>query len=190
MKKLICLILTLLFLCPTAFAEVPAEETPEFTFRNGIRWGMTPEQVRAAEGREADDFYPTRDSVDILEFYDVPVSRFTSDLVYIFVNDTLYGACYCGFDTDYISASCHYLNGALSSVYGNPVPVEPDVINQFMIDISDGNNTGNFGDSLEWHAADDTKIWLTFYGDYDIYIFYVSPEFDASLIGTYDITGL
>ena len=146
MKRWICLLLALL-LCGagnTALgsglsslwvtASPAPEATPEvtpgiltgagggFSFRNGIRWEMTRELVKALEavelvGRENGEWsilYPT---------VKVDVSRYQADLVYMFLNDQLKMIAY-NFGTTGLDADFQYLTGALDSVYGEHT--EPD----------------------------------------------------------------
>ncbi len=58
MKKLVCFLVLLLLVCSSAFAEnATSEGLSEFTFRNGIKWGMAPFEVMAREGIESEDAF-------------------------------------------------------------------------------------------------------------------------------------
>ena len=90
MKKLIAILLTLCVLC-TGFATF-ADEAP-FTFRNGITFGMSMEDVIAAETsrRYEIDTERTRGGVTFaeVEFEHVTENNVRADLTYLFLDNKL-----------------------------------------------------------------------------------------------------
>ncbi len=201
MRKMLCLLLGLLLMCPCALSEndtssTPAEEATGFVFRNGVTWGMTLEEVQAQEGREADTTEPFTDYVTASVYYRVPVSRYTANsLYYLFAEGALFLTNYeialdllasdAERDADYT-----YLTNALSSLYGKANEIAPETISAFMRGITGRNDDFTGTRCLEWKAADGTIIWQFLFNDRYIEIFYISPAFDFAQIGVYDTTGL
>ena len=123
MKKIVAILLAALMFC-TCFA---CAEESAFTFRNGLHWGMTPDEVLAAEGRtEYWDFDELSYTASTGELEDLMVSKFEADITYLFVNGQL--ACLeIGLDLwhEYDAEDIEYLKQALSIVYGEADPNLP-----------------------------------------------------------------
>ena len=68
--------------------QTPTPAPDAFRFRDGIRWGMNPQQVKALES-EAMTERTMQDWSIMLTNEKVAVSRFTADLVFMFRQDRL-----------------------------------------------------------------------------------------------------
>ena len=81
--------------------------------------------------------------------------------------------------------SFQYLNGALSSVYGESKEAEPLKIKALM----DAVNPSRYRIELltqasQWTAADGTTVYLYYYSKSDFAITYVSPELGSRIYQT------
>ena len=72
----------------SSIREMMMTEKKAFSFRNGITWGMKPEEVQAAENTET-DIRTSSEWAVMLTAEPVSVSRFTADLVYMFYQNAL-----------------------------------------------------------------------------------------------------
>lgn len=122
MKKLFVMLLaTVLLLCGAAMAE------EAFTFRDGLQWGMSPDEVQAVEG-EFDDLYDYSDTEDIALIYEGQYGDLTTELRYMFVNGR-----FCAFAVnttvlyDYAA-----LSQTLTDAYGEPVDAAPYLVDKFV----------------------------------------------------------
>ena len=100
----------------SAPAEAQTASGSSFTFRNGLHWGMSPEEVLAAEG--VSQFAYTKPISDRMMIQDllVNLSKFVSDGAYIFVDNRLVMT---AFSIESSSADdAAYLAAALEQVYG------------------------------------------------------------------------
>ena len=80
MKRIVSVLLlaVLMLFCAAAMAE-------GFSFRNGITWGMTYDEVDATEGAEKDTYESTTDegrAIKGLEFQDVSVAGTKADAAF------------------------------------------------------------------------------------------------------------
>lgn len=89
-----------------------------------------------------------------------------------------------------IEIFCMYLQGALTSLYGESLPLLPEKLYDFISDVSGEQSTQIFSDCIEWQINGDTKIWLFMVDSKEIHLMYISDSFDLSQIGVYDTTGL
>ena len=116
MKKIVAILLAVLTLC-TCFA---CAEESAFTFRNGLHWGMTPEEVLAAEGRTAFDAEGSLGPITkALLLADISVSKYTASGACLFVDGKLAGILidpYMMVNNN--EEDVEYLRQALSTVYG------------------------------------------------------------------------
>lgn len=114
-----CIVLVILA-CVLFVSIGIAEDAERFVFRNGITWGMSPEEVRNLEsvklatvgGNEDPDYSG-------LMTVDVAVSKYEANLGYDFKNDQLFMCSYTfqdGYQETY--QVLDYLYGALSLKYG------------------------------------------------------------------------
>jgi hypothetical protein len=100
MKKLIALMMVLCLLCAAAAAAAETTTTEEgLVFPNGVKFGMSPEEVAAAEGAPGKkDVEHTHGGItfDELEYEKVIESHFNNakvDKHYLFIDGKLVGLC-------------------------------------------------------------------------------------------------
>ena len=206
MKKrkalLILIILSMAFSLMGAAAEgtgtssirdmVMTEKKP-FSFRNGISWGMNPQQVSVIENIPMEQRSSTEWSV-MVPTEKVQVSRFYADLVYMFYQNALRMINYefqeeRNGQTDPRSLNYQYLTGALCSVYGESREANPAVIKGWMDRIyQDYYQQEKIHDALEWTAEDGTVIFLYYFSDTSFAILYVCPSNGGG--SGYDTNGL
>ena len=202
-KKIVLCFLTAILLCGTfgSFAEnqVPSirdmvmTEKKPFSFRNGISWGMNPQQVSVIENIPMEQRSSTEWSV-MVPTEKVQVSRFYADLVYMFYQNALRMINYefqeeRNGQTDPRSLNFQYLTGALCSVYGESREANPAVIKSWMDRIyQDYYQQEKIHDALEWTAEDGTVIFLYYFSDTSFAILYVCPSNGGG--SGYDTNGL
>ena len=168
-----------LFLSP----EITATPAPDsFRFRDGIRWGMNTQQVKALEPETMNERIMQDWSVMITEAK-VAVSRFAADLIFMFRTDRLLMISYefqKSSEDDFL-----YLNGALSSVYGVSEKAEPLKIKALMDAVYPNHYKTELITQAEgWKAADGTAVYLYYYSPDSFAIMYVSPELGSKVYQT------
>ena len=155
--------------------ETTATPAPNaFRFRDGIRWGMNKQQVKALETEPMTERSMQNWSVMFTDGK-VIVSRFTADLVFMFREDKLMMISY-EFPQE-PPDSFQYLTGALSYLYGEKTESEPLKIKALM----DAINPNRYRIDLitqaaEWTNEDGTAVYLYYFTENDFAITYVSPE--------------
>ena len=168
--------------------DMVMEETKVFSFRNGVSWGMNPQQVETIE----DVAMQKRTSSDwsvMVTAEPVTVSRFTADLVYMFYQDALRMITY-ELRTDCSMLNYQYLTGALCSVYGESREADPAVIKGWMDRIYQNYYRQELiHQAVEWTSEDGTKIFLYYYTEQNYAILYICPVSNGSG-GSYDTNGL
>lgn len=203
MKRLFIILMSLLMLAASVCAEdtgiVPgireymetdqptATPAPDaFRFRDGIRWGMKPEQVKALENEGMTE-RTLQDWSIMLTDEKVAVSRFTADLVFMFRQDRLMMITY-EFQRQDPETDFRYLTGALSSLYGEKAQADPMMIKNLM-DIINPNRyrTEAMTEGYGWVLPDGTAVYLYYFSKDAFAIMYVSPEIGA---GAYQTNGL
>jgi hypothetical protein len=199
-RKLVCYLLAfiLIFSSFPVFAEnenatsirdlVISEKKP-FSFRNGVSWAMTLQQVQAIENIPMKQV-PSSDWSVLISESPVQVSRFQADLVYIFYQDALRMITYEFQQNDSTSLNFQYLTGALCSVYGENKDANPIVIKSWMDRIyKDYYQLDKIHDAKEWTAEDGTSIFLYYFKNETFAILYVCPVTGNGNNG-YDTNGL
>ena len=170
----------------------PALAEP-YTFSNGAQWGMSKAEIVEIEKAEPDDDAPIREHVQGVMYCDQTVSKYTADRVYVLADDELFSVWYGNFSSDE-DKDLKYLQGALTSLYGEAAALPPENVAKFITDILDSGLGGEVTFSSQWTVGDDTNIWLFNVtpnsDENDIYLFYINANFDGSQIGIYDTTGL
>ena len=171
---------------------VPAgTETPApnpFVFRNGVIWGMNPQQIALIENVPMELRSTTEWSV-MVTVSPVSVSRFSASLVYMFHQNALRMITY-EFQSNCSNLNFQYLTGALCSVYGESREASPVAVKGWM----DRINADKYRLELiqqvhEWTAEDGTHIYLFYYTSENYAILYVCPESAGGGTG-YDTNGL
>jgi len=153
-----------------------------FRFRDGIRWGMNPQQVRALEPEPMTERSTQSWSI-MLTDGKVVVSRFTADLVFIFRDDRLQMISYefqKGNGDDFL-----YLTGALGSVYGDKKEADPLKIKALMDAINPNRyKTELITQACGWTTEDGTAVYLYYFSENAFAITYVSPELGSRIYQT------
>ena len=158
----------------------------DFRFRDGIRWGMSPQQVKALES-EAMTERTLQEWTVMLTDEKVAVSRFTADLVFMFREDRLAMITY-EFRKKDPATDFAYLCGALSSVYGERTAAEPAAIKNLMDAVNPNRyRTEAITEAYGWTAEDGTAVYLYYFSPEAYAVLYASPESGA---GIYQTNGL
>ena len=170
----------------------PALAEP-YTFSNGAQWGMSKAEIAEIEKAEPDDDAPGREHVQGVMYCDQTVSKYTADRVYILADDELFSVWYGNFSSNE-DKDLRYLQGALTSLYGEAAALPPENVAKFITDTLDSGLAGEVTFSSQWTVGDDTSIWLfnvtSDSDENDIFLIYIDANFDGSQIGIYDTTGL
>ena len=163
--------------------EITATPAPNaFRFRDGIRWGMNTQQVRALETTPMTERSMQNWSI-MLTDGKVAVSRYTADLVFMFREDQLMMASY--EFAQGTQESFQYLGGALESLYGKAADAEPLKIKALMDAINPNRyKIENISQATCRMTADGTSIYLYYYSQHDFAIMYVSPELGSRIYQT------
>ena len=172
----------------SSIRDMVMAEKPPFSFRNGVTWGMNPQQVSAIEDIPMEQRSSQEWSV-MLSADTVPVSRFSADLVYMFYQDALRMITY-EFQKDCSSLNYQYLTGALCSVYGDVKTANPSEIKGWMDRIYQNYYQQDMiHQAVQWTADDGTTIFLYYFTDTTYAILYVCPLSNGGSVG-YDTNGL
>lgn len=174
----------------------PALAEP-YTFSNGAQWGMSKAEIAEIEKAEPDYDEPGREHVRGIGYYDQTVSKYTAERVYVLADDELFSVWYEDFSSNE-DKDLKYLQGALTSLYGEAADLPPENVVKFIADVTDSDwseeVTFSSQSSSQWTVGDDTNIWLfnvTLDSDENVFfLFYIDANFDESQIGIYDTTGL
>lgn len=170
----------------------PALAEP-YTFSNGAQWGMSKAEIVEIEKAEPDDDGPIREHVQAVIYGNQTVSKYIAERVYVLADDELFSVWYGNFSSDE-DKDLKYLQGALTSLYGEAAALPPENVVKFVADVSDSDLGGEVTFSSQWTVGDDTNIWLfnvTPNSDENyIFLIYIDANFDESQIGIYDTTGL
>ncbi len=130
MRRIISTILALslcICLLPSSFAS----NTDQFSFRDGITWGMTIQEVKQREN-SLNYEYLSRDDFpySVLAYMNIPVSMYpNATLIYLFREDILYGAIYETSNAD--NFTLQYLYKALRAKYGDSKPWSANEVVEF-----------------------------------------------------------
>lgn len=174
----------------------PALAEP-YTFSNGAQWGMSKAEIVEIEKAEPDDDGPIREHVQAVIYGNQTVSKYTAERVYVLADDELFSVWYGNFSSNE-DKDLKYLQGALTSLYGEAAALPPENVVKFIADVTDSDwpeeVTFSSQSSSQWTVGDDTNIWLfNVTSDFDekyIILIYIDANFDESQIGIYDTTGL
>lgn len=170
----------------------PALAEP-YAFSNGAQWGMSKAEIAEIEKAEPDDDVPLREHVQAVIYDNQTVSKYTAERVYVLADDELFSVWYEDFSSNE-DKDLKYLQGALTSLYGEAAALPPENVAKFITDTLDSGLGGEVTFSSQWTVGDDTNIWLfNVTSDFDekyIILIYIDANFDESQIGIYDTTGL
>ena len=185
---------TLLGLLPVMLMMLafPALAEP-YTFSNGAQWGMSKAEIAEIEKAEPDYDAPLREHVQAVIYGNQTVSKYTAERVYVLADDELFSVWYEDFSSNE-DKDLKYLQGALTSLYGEAAALPPENVAKFITDTLDSGLGGEVTFSSQWTVGGDTNIWLsskTLDSDENgIFLIYIDANFDESQIGIYDTTGL
>ena len=162
LSSLLCLFL--LLNCCAVFAEqaegsAEPPETDRFIFRDGVRWGMSEEEVIALEGEEKNR--NVESGFSALLYENVEVSKYRGMLGYAFLRDQLVFSAYGIEDAD--EEMFAYLKTALEAVYGNESEESAkELIPALNLLTGKDFNAENLWrlPLVIWKAAGDTRICL------------------------------
>ncbi len=174
---------------PSIRETMQTETAAAFSFRNGIRWDMTAEQVRALENVPMTERSSENWSVMVTEDK-ARVSRFSADLVFMFYQGQLKMITY-EFQSDGSALDYQYLLGALCSVYGESGPADGIIIKRMMDQIyPDRYRTEWIREGKMWSTGDGTHIFLYYFSSNAYAILYTCPALTVQNSEAYDINGL
>jgi hypothetical protein len=167
------------------FQTTQSTATPSpnaFRFRDGIRWGMNTQQVKALETEKMTERTLQNWSI-MLTDGKVAVSRFTADLVFMFREDRLLMISYEFRQTS--KDDYPYLTGALGSIYGEKKDADPLKIKALMDTINPNRyRTELITEAYGWETMDGTAVYLYYYSQEAFAIMYVSPELGSRIYQT------
>ena len=188
MKKGLCVLLIgmlLVSMLPWALAETVEEAQSGFSFRNGVFFGMSMEEVIRLEREISPDVHmSTREinGVSLLYFDFVEVSNTKAPLYYAFFHDQLvlmnydfyrYGEA--SNESDYA-----YLTEALSAVYGEKNSADNhEILTVMDWIVPDVYTLDSFQQSWVWRA-DGVTVFQMYYQKDTFAILYVNPALDDS----------
>lgn len=188
-----CIILVILA-CVLFVSTGVAEDSEKFVFRNGITWGMSPEEVQECEEAL---LFPTEDSKDHYVSPGVYVSKYKAVLTLQFKNEQLFMIVY-SFqdDSKQTYEVIDYLYEALSLKYGDSVNTtfeEVDDVNRFLFGESPLliPKSRPQGRIYKFTNVDETDIYL--YCNHKLsgaYIMYFNKDLFQELHGIYNTDGL
>ena len=171
MKKTITAIL-LMVLCFTVFSSL-CEEAATFSFRNGVMFGMSEEEIKKIEADynqvDLESWESTEISAWQVLLANTKVSSYDSNLMYFFTNDQMEAAFYdfSSFDED---NPFNAIAAALSEEYGEKESIEPKEIIKLMDYFSPG-----------FYSESDIKSPYVWYQDgVNVYQFYYDNNDDVS----------
>ena len=149
MKKLLA-VLMMLALCASACAEGAS-----FAIRNGVSWGMSPEEVLEAEGNpshelgEQDD-----DGFQTLKIEGVTQGGAACDIEYEFLYEGLYLITF-EYDTEETDVTYDRIEAALKKSFGEPGDISDDI--KAVLSLDDASELEGVS---SWKLEGDTHVWL------------------------------
>lgn len=128
MKRCIALVV---LACVLFVSTGIAEDSEKFVLRNGITWGMSPEEVAMAEGKELSEYLAVGDNM----YYSIEaeICGAKSLVVYYFDNQKLFAYSYSVIDTSMEKSVIHdYIDASLKYKYGVPKYFSNSVFDYFV----------------------------------------------------------
>lgn len=169
---------------PTETPQPTITPSPEsFRFREGIRWGMNPQQVKALESVNMVERVLQEWAI-MVTTEKVAVSRFTADLVFIFRQEQLRMIVY-EFQRQDAENDFLYLTGALCSLYGEQQEADTLMIRVLMDAVNPGRyNPESITRAYGWILPDGTAVFQYQYAADSFGVMYVAPELGGGLYQT------
>lgn len=154
MKRFLAWMLAAMCLIGTAAA---AETPHEFSFRNGITWGMEAQEILEYEGEEEwHDQEQLAGGVKVMMLEDAEVSLFEADLSYVFAESSLQ---MCLYELSLDEEEAGYLTGALQTKYGEGVHSHEMLYEMMCALVPDiYEEEDPFAGGLCWYLLDGTVI--------------------------------
>ena len=169
MKRRIALVLVMTLMGCAALAEAQA-----FSFRDGVAWGMTQDEVLAAEGNPEYKSFNANDGMTGIEIDDAAIAGVEADLMYNFMNGSLV---MCGYEFDAEDITVDALAEQLASEYGPESEADyAAVVEVYNIMFGAGGMTEEFLTEREahcWTLEDGTILLLVAYSDDDLDLAYM-----------------
>jgi len=168
---------------PTETPQPTITPSPDaFRFREGIRWGMNPQQVKALESENMVERV-LQDWAIMVTTEKVAVSRFTADLVFIFRQEQLKMIVY-EFQRQDAENDFQYLTGALCSLYGEK-EADPSMVRVLMDAVNPGRyQADGLTKAYGWLLSDGTAVFQYRYAKDSFGVMYVAPELGGGLYQT------
>ena len=169
---------------PTETPQPTITPSPDaFRFREGIRWGMNPQQVKALESENMVERV-LQDWAIMVTTEKVAVSRFTADLVFIFRQEQLKMIVY-EFQRQDAENDFQYLTGALCSLYGEQKEADPSMVRVLMDAVNPGRyQADGLTKAYGWLLSDGTAVFQYRYEKDSFGVMYVAPELGGGLYQT------
>ena len=169
---------------PTETPQPTITPSPDaFRFREGIRWGMNPQHVKALESENMVERV-LQDWAIMVTTEKVAVSRFTADLVFIFRQEQLKMIVY-EFQRQDAENDFQYLTGALCSLYGEQKEADPSMVRVLMDAINPGRyQADGLTKAYGWLLSDGTAVFQYRYAKDSFGVMYVAPELGGGLYQT------
>lgn len=169
---------------PTETPQPTITPSPDsFRFRDGIRWGMNPLQVKALESENMVERV-LQDWAVMVTTEKVAVSRFTADLVFIFRQEQLKMIIY-EFQRQDADSDFQYLTGALCSLYGEQKEADPSMVRVLMDAVNPGRyQADGLTQAYGWLLSDGTAVFQYRYAKDSFGVMYVAPELGGGLYQT------
>ena len=169
---------------PTETPQPTITPSPDaFRFREGIRWGMNPQQVKALESENMVERV-LQDWAIMVTTEKVAVSRFTADLVFIFRQEQLKMIVY-EFQRQDAENDFQYLTGALCSLYGEQKEADPSMVRVLMDAVNPGRyQADGLTKAYGWLLSDGTAVFQYRYAKDSFGVMYVAPELGGGLYQT------
>ena len=169
---------------PTETPQPTITPSPDaFRFRDGIRWGMNPQQVKALESENMVERV-LQDWAIMVTTEKVAVSRFTADLVFIFRQEQLKMIVY-EFQRQEADSDFQYLTGALCSLYGEQKETNPTMVRVLMDAVNPGRYKAEaLTKACGWLLSDGTAVFQYRFAADSFGVMYVAPELGGGLYQT------
>ena len=179
MRKLVSFILVVAVLsavCGSLAESTGTGAESPFVFRDGIKWGMSVDEVKAIEGIPNDR--AEEEAYCLLLYMDRRVSKYDCRLIYCFESDQLVMVNYV-LEGNGDLESFRYLNQAYDSRYTEEKDVDATEFYRFVEKLNPGAYTKEQAvvlPLLKWNAEGNTAVWLCM-EEGKINIYYISPAF-------------
>ena len=129
-----------------------------FAFRNGVAWGMTPDEVLATEGDAESDRMDAPGGLTIVIIDDIDFDGIEGDANYVFLNDALV---VCGYTFELDDTSVEAVAEKAVALYGEPTDTDPAELTALLAQVNDAGDIEDDAYYVAWHLEDGTLVALT-----------------------------